>query len=52
MSLLSDHRSYVCRLLASFEHCEGGLLGVSDIISDAEKVKENFAKLIKFSPIH
>ena len=30
-------------MLASFEHCEGGLLGVSDIISEAEKVKENFA---------
>ena len=34
---------YFCRLLASFEHCGGGLLGVNCIISDAEQVKENFA---------
>lgn len=31
-------------LLRSFEHCEGGLLRVNDIISDAEQVKEKFAR--------
>lgn len=35
---------FCCRLLRNFEHCEGGLLLVNDIFSDAEQVKENFSR--------
>lgn len=32
-----------CRLLTNFEHCEGNLLAVREILADGEKLKENIA---------
>ena len=33
-----------CRLLSNFEHCEGKLVAVGDIVAEEERIKENFSR--------